>query len=188
MIFSYNLSNSGSEKQFKDESNSLEKKVLDLKDYIAKSDSSIKLWNEEIKLKHSERPGLKVEEFKKLLDQLKEIYKIQSLTINLLTPEQRVDLGALKYITVRSSNLNLSFEALTDVDVYQFLVALVSQTPGYLQVKNISITGISEVNNEVAKTLVTSGSKSIVTVKVEFVWQDLQDLNTPPTETTEKAK
>lgn len=188
VILYYNLANSGSEKEYKDESNDLQKKVNDLKSYIEKSDSSIKIWNDEIKKRHSERPGLKVEEFKKTLDQLKDTYNIQNLIVNLLTPEQRSDIGALKFITIRSSNLNLSFSAYNDIDVYQFLLALENQVPGYLQVKSISILAIPEVSNDVARSIAATGGRDVVTVKVEMVWQDIQDINqpTPPTQTENK--
>lgn len=181
MVFSYNLSNTGSEKKYKDESDNLEKKVRELKEYIEKSDNAIKLWNDEIKFKHADRPGLKVEAFRKLVEELKNTYGIDDLKVDLLTPEPRNDLGQLKYITVRSSNLSLGFSALTDIDVYQFLISLINQTPGYLQIKGISIQAIPEISNDVARSIASSGSKEVVTVKADLVWQDIQDLDSAAT-------
>ena len=101
----YQTSNSSAEKKFKQQASSLKQKVQSKNNYLIDSEKAVKKWNDEIIKRNPDRTGLKIEEFRALLDDLKDSFNLSNLKINLLAPSNREDVGNLKHIHLRNTAL-----------------------------------------------------------------------------------
>jgi len=174
-LASYDFSNRGEEESFRSTTQSLQSEIQSIKRKITDSGSALELWNNEAKEKHVNRDGVQVDFAKTLINELKEKYKIQGLTISLSAPEKRVDMTFNQHIDIQYSTLKLTFVAPTDINAYLFIYDLQNSMPGYIQIKDISFIAINEITEEVLKGIERGEKNDIVSVKTEMIWQDFKD-------------
>lgn len=174
-LFYYELSNSGSEEEFKKQAVTLKQKVQNTKQYLHKSSVFVDKWNQQIINKNPDRVGLKLEEFRALLDDLKNSYNLRDLQVNLQAPSNREDIGNLKYVSLRYTTVSITFNAFTDIEVYKFIAALQNELPGYVQIKEFNINAANTVDINVANTIATQGAQNIISARLNIVWHDIDD-------------
>ncbi len=174
-LFSYNVTNQGAADSFRNESQSLQAQVGQIKDKIMKSDVAIQEWNDKVRKKHEFRDGIQVDFAKVLINKLENLYRIRGMNITLTTPEMRFDFADNKFSNVMYSGLTLVFLSYTDLDAYSFIQDLQKELPGYVQVKNVSFIGLNEINEEVLAGLGRGDKNDIVSIKIDLVWHDLID-------------
>lgn len=171
----YYYTNQGQQDKYKADTKSLQAEIEKTKEKISKASYAIDRWNDKVKLYHTTRTGLKLDYIRRAIEQLREIYKIKTLTINLSTPALRQDIIGGKFIDIEHSTVSMTYSTFTDLDAYRFLLALMSEFPGYAQVKSFTITGVSDLTQDVLSGIEKGTAKDIVSVKVEIMWQDLSD-------------
>ena len=174
-LASYSITNKGSELSYKTEAQTLQGQLSEIKSLIAQSDFAIGEWDQTVKKIHMLREGIQVDFIKVLIKKLEEKHRVKGMNITLSTPEIRNDFSEEKFVNIQMSNLSLVFMTYTDTDAYGFIADLQKELPGYAQVKNLSIIGVNEINEEIIRGLETGDRRDIVSVKVDLIWQDFQD-------------
>lgn len=173
----YQTSNSSAEKKFKQQASSLKQKVQSKKNYLIDSEKAVKKWNDEIIKRNPDRTGLKIEEFRALLDDLKDSFNLSNLKINLLAPSNREDVGNLKHIHLRNTTIKITFDAFTDIEVYKFISSIVNELPGYVQIDDLTINATNKIDESVAASISELGSRDIVKANLSIIWHDIDDKN-----------
>lgn len=171
----YYFTNQGQENKFRADTKSLQSEIESTRDKIVKATYAIDRWNDKVKFYHETRTGLKLDYIRRAIEQLREIYKIKSLTINLSTPTLRHDIIGAKFIDIEYSAVTMTYSTFTDLDAYRFLLALLSEFPGYTQVKSFTISSIQDLTQDILSGIEKGTAKDIVTVRVDILWQDLSD-------------
>jgi hypothetical protein len=110
-LASYYYSNVGQDQSFREANQSLQAEIQTTKRRIVDSGTAIEIWKEKVKAKHDVRNGVQVDFARTLLNELKDKYKIQGLTISLSAPEDRKDMTFNKNMSIQFSTLKLTFVA-----------------------------------------------------------------------------
>jgi hypothetical protein len=133
------------------------------------------------KVKSSRRDGLKIDSIKQIIDALRVKYHLTG-AINITISAPTVIKNAIKSESTQivSSNVRLSVSAMTDVFVLQFLEELLATVPGYLTIISLNL---DRNNTAITEGLLDNMSRKIstplVTMEVEFLWRDFNDINLP---------
>lgn len=128
-------------------------------------------WNR-INLK--EKSGLKVQILQNLIETLSEIYRIDSLNVKLSTPVVNERFESNKFSRTQQSEVNLRFSSLTDKDAILFILSLMEQVPGYMQIKDLSFISADIIDEQVLDGIKLGAVKSLVNVNVVFNWEDIE--------------
>lgn len=172
----YNQSSLNEQDKVEKESKKLQNDLSIVKKNISDSESSLKLWDNGIKGILKDRSGIKIKPASKILDQLKTTYKIKELVISLSNPEERNDVAATKFTKVVFTNGSMTFKAYNDIYAYRFIDSFVKELPGFIQIKSFAIT--AEPSTDYINDITTGKLDTLTKAKVDFIWQDLQDVKT----------
>lgn len=152
---------------------------------------SAKLW-EQLSDDSKKLEGLRIEEGRLLLEELKDDYKLGSLDIKVTPPTELSGAYKTETSTIMSSKVNLSYTAISDQYALSFLDALLTRMPGYIQISNFSIRRDSDFSAAIIESIYNGQLPALVSVSLEFQWQDLKSTATthieaPGTEDKSKA-
>ena len=84
------------------------------------------------------------------------------------------DIISTKFTKVVYTNGSMSFSAYSDIYVYKFVKDFVNELPGFIQIK--SLTLLPEPSNDYIGDITSGKLDTLVKAKLEFIWQDLQDI------------
>lgn len=142
---------------------------------IKTANSAIVLW-EDLKGDLQTRQGLDIETFKLLVERIKSRHAINNFNVRLTAPAIRKDLKQQKYIDLEYSTIDMSFNAVTDVDAYRFLNEIMESVPGILHIERFDFRVTKELT---AKTLIAIKSgkiKDTVKVAIQLKWHNIIDI------------
>lgn len=138
------------------------------------SKTALIAWNETIKKKYAQREGLRIRQAQLVLDKLKKTYKVANTAIKFSKAERRKDIES-KFVDIEYSIGDLSFDAITDLEAMMFIEDFLDKMPGVLILKKINLTSAEQLNSSVIQDLSGGGKKGLITVKIDFLWQDMVD-------------
>jgi hypothetical protein len=170
----YNQTAVSNQDKVEQEAKKLQNDLSSIKKSISDSEISLKMWDTGIKGILKDRSGIKIKVASKLLEQLKTTYKIKELTINLSNPEERTDIIPTKFSKIVYTNGTMTFKAYTDIYVYKFVQGMIDQLPGFIQIKSLTLT--TETSTDLIADITSGKLDTLVKAKLEFIWQDLQDI------------
>lgn len=170
----YNQTAVSDQEKVEQEAKKLQNDLSSIKKSISESESSLRIWDTGIKGILKDRSGIKIKVASKLLEQLKTTYKIKDLTINLSNPEERNDIIPIKFSKVVYTNGTMTFKAYTDIYAYKFIQSMVKELPGFIQIKSLTLT--TETSTDLIADITSGKLDTLVKAKLEFIWQDLQDI------------
>jgi hypothetical protein len=155
----------------KSESNQVKTKVSNVKTALIK-------WNETIKKEHSNRSGLKIKQAQAVIEQLKELYKLNKFSLKFSAPEKRLDIDS-KFVDVQYTIISIGFATHTDVNAMLFLSNLLKQMPGHVRLQTLEMKAKEKIDD--ATLLNISGGRDVdlVNVNINLLWQDMLDKNKP---------
>lgn len=152
----------------------LNKKTLELAD-------SIKIW-ESFSDEDKKLEGLRINDAKEILDKLQKKYLLNSVKTSFSKPDEIGNDYKTETVAVISSIVTTSFNAISDEYVYNFVYELSKKLPGYVQIKNLTITKPNTVTKETLKKISVGEDVTVVPVNLDFYWHDLK--YKPPVATT----
>lgn len=111
----------------------------------------------------------------RLLQELSEKYSIRDININIDTLEERKqppfarDTG-----TIITTNISLTFNAISDLHTFAFLEEILSEFSGYLNLNSLTVRKRGEINENLLRSLIKSGKAELFETKIDFEWLGLR--------------
>jgi len=181
----YNQTAISSQEKVEQEAKKLQNDLSTIKKNISDSEVSLKIWDGGIKSILKDRSGIKIKVANKLLEQLKATYKIKELSINLSNPEERSDFTTTKFSKIVYTNGTMTFKAFTDLYAYKFVQSFINDLPGFIQIKSLTLS--TETSADIIADITSGRLDTLVKAKLEFIWQDLQDITERDATTPKEA-
>lgn len=122
---------------------------------------------------------------RRLLDQMKEGYRLNSLTVTIgpVTNEQ----GGKEGMQLVSSNVVLTMEAFTDEMIIGFVNAVKQHFPGYVHLKRFELGRNAEVSRDALSNAAKGRTASLAKAEVEFKWMGIRQPEAKPADATAPA-
>ena len=147
------------------ETNEIERKSMLTKTYIT-------TWNTTITDKQKEKNGIDIESIKQLITEIANKYVINNLNVSLSIPTDVLYVGK-KVISIINSEIEITFNCLTEYDVYFFLNDLYKNNDAFFVVESLEIRKNKNIDKNFIKELIDKGrSNSIFTVKIKIQWYE----------------
>ncbi len=159
--------------RLKNDTSSLNKKLEGLSKKALEFTESIKVW-EKLDDESKTLAGLRINYAKDLLDKLKDQYRLSNVNISFSKPEELKDGYISDTIIVVSSDVSIQFSAITDEYLFGFVDSLLTQYPGYIQVKTFSVTKSKNITKDVLTQIAAGESPALVDGKIDFAWRGLK--------------
>jgi hypothetical protein len=172
IMYMYSKTSNVKEIDIEKEYKRVQNDVSEVENTINISLDSIKTWKAEAKNVLKDRSGIKVKIVGKIIDELKDDNHLRNLNITLSAPEVRRNLRSSKYSQVVFSTGSINFNAYTDIDVFNFINKFLKGMPGFIHIKALSLTSAGKLD----KVTSIEDINKLVTVKLDFLWQDIQDI------------
>lgn len=128
--------------------------------------------------------GLRINDAKDILDKLKTKYKLSAVKTSFSKPEEIAGDYKTETVSMVSSIISMSFSAISDEYIYNFVNDIINNFPGYVQIKNFSISKPAIISNEILKQISLGSEVSIISVTIDFYWHDLKYKGPPPSPST----
>lgn len=133
----------------------------------------VKVW-ESLPESDKELPGLRINDAKDTIDKLQKKYKLSSVKTSFSKPDEIIGDYKTDTVSMVSSMITMSFSALSDEYIYEFIADISKNFPGYVQVKSLSINKPSAVSKEMLKRISLGEEVAVLSVTMDFYWQDLK--------------
>lgn len=119
--------------------------------------------------------GLRINDAKDMLDSLKTKHKLSEVNISFSKPEDLQDENIkTESVSVVTSTVNISFKAVTDEHVFNFIMELAEKFPGYIQIKAFSLSRVDPITKDALEKLAKGETPGLVVGRVDFVWRDFK--------------
>lgn len=164
---------------FEESKNNLKRDVSNLRDKLDSFNRQTLEFADALKDWESFSPGnkllqgLRISEAKDELDRMANEYKLSGMQISFSKPEINPAYTS-DTVEVMSSFVNITFFALTDDHVFDFLGALMNEYPGHIQINNLNLTLTKDISKEVIGRVALGEAPALVSVKVDFSWYDFR--------------
>lgn len=151
------------------------KRLADLKTQLSEVEDARKFWEKSEDLNNAHN-GLQLDDAYSIIKHFQEKYNILNLQIHLSSP---IDLGKEYHSSsamIVSSEVTLSFGAMSDENAFQFVDALLNNFPGFKLVKSFKITKKVEFSQELLRQVRSGNKPSVVVGELLFEWRDFKDI------------
>lgn len=147
------------------ETNEIERKSMLTKTYI-------NTWNTTITEKQKEKDGIDIESIKKTITDITSKYVISNLNISFSIPSD-VGYEGKKAVSVINSQIDVSFDCLTEYDVYHFLQDLYKNKDAFFIVESLDIRKTKNVTKDFIKNLIANGkNNSLFSSSIRIQWYE----------------
>lgn len=135
---------------------------------------ALKIWQTIPEVKRGVQ-GLRINDGRAELKRLIDEYRLSDDIIEFNVPEEAKD-PKLKADTIKTmvSEVNISFNAITDDLVFQMIEALNQKFPGYIQLKSLALSNEREVTQDMLEQIATGATPSLVRGSMDFTWWDMK--------------
>ena len=151
----------------------LQGKLSGLNEQTREFSDSVKIWNSMTK-EDKKLEGLRINDAKDVLDDLKNRYNLTALKVSFSKPEEILGDYETDSIVMISSLISLSFNVYSDEFIYKFINGLSNKFPGHVQIKSLSIGKSKDITKEVIRDISTGKEIAVIPVKMEFHWHDFK--------------
>ena len=142
---------------------------------------AIEVWNS-LPLEDRQMQGLRITDAKDLLDKLEKKYKLTGVQVSFSKPEDSKDEDlTTNSIVVSNSKVSITFKALTDEYVYNYIADIKKNFPGYIKLTSFYVRKAGEIDKGSLLQIAQGNMLGLVEAKIDFAWHDLQ-YNAPPPE------
>ena len=156
-----------------DESNRLIS--IKIKEFNAKTkdvESLLSTWKK-LTIEGENFQGLKIQNSKEVIDKLKIKYRFKDISIKLSKPKIS---QAGKIFAVESSVVNVVIKSYLDIHILQFMEALRSEIPGYVEIIDYKINLDSSIDNDFFRKMNNGADLFPISATINFNWSDLKKL------------
>ena len=186
-VFHFNYRLIDERKNLDQEVSELKRRLSNIKNATQKSKKILGVWSNLDRSLHSKREGIKVEKASKIIKRLQEENQITDLNISFSNPKLRADREKKdKFSEVQHSEVNMEFQAYTDVHAFTFMKDIISNLEGHIHIKLFQITA-DPLNKVILKGLKNGTVKKMVAVKMNFLWHQIKDKKTEKTKKDSKS-
>lgn len=118
--------------------------------------------------------GLRINDAKETLDKLQVKYKLSAFKTSFSKPEELVGDYQTDTVSMVSSIITISFNAISDEHVYNFVSEISKNFPGFVQIKSLSLNKPVAITKELLKKISAGEDVNILAVSLDFYWHDLK--------------
>lgn len=118
--------------------------------------------------------GLRINDAKDMLDKLQVQYKLSAFKTSFSKPEEIAGDYKTDTVSLVSSVISISFNAISDEYIYNFIEDITKNFPGYVQIKSFTMSKPAPVTKEILKKISLGEDVSIISVTLDFFWHDLK--------------
>ena len=146
------------------ETNDIERRAMLTRKYID-------TWNNVITDKQKEKDGIDIEYVKKLITDIIAKYPISNLNMSFSIPSDVYYVSRI-VVSVMNTEISLSFDCLTEYDVYHFLSDLYKNKDLFFVIENFEIRRTKNINKAFIQSLIDNGfsNNSLFSVKMKIQW------------------
>jgi hypothetical protein len=180
----------------KSDAMSLSRKLDSLNKRTLEFSDAVRVW-ESMTPGQKQLQGLQLTKAKALLETLQAQLKLNEMNISFSKPEEvsgaeespatapaigakaplppaQEENSIVGEIKIASSNVSITFKALSDEYAYDFIHGLQHQFPGYVHIKTLTIAQEGKMTKETIQRIADGEFPAMVAVTVDFNWQDLR--------------
>jgi hypothetical protein len=128
---------------------------------VERIEEATKLWNSGLNSLYEDRKGIDVDFAKRSVYGLHKKYGFKDFSVSITDPNINKNFTGLQYVAIESSVLNITFNALSDLDVLEFIKDLKDTLPGIV----VDLYMEMRLNNV----------SSSLDVKIVMLWQNFLD-------------
>lgn len=150
--------------KIRNETNDIERRAMLTRKYID-------TWNDVITDKQKEKNGIDIEYVKKLITDIVDKYPISNLNMSFSIPTDVYYVSRI-VVSVINSEIDLSFDCLTEYDAYHFLNDLYKNKDLFFVIENFEIKRTKNLNKDFIQSLIDNGfsNNSLFSVKMKIQW------------------
>ena len=148
--------------------NEMERKAMLTKTYL-------NTWNNTITEKQKEKDGIDIESIKQFFTNIANRYIINNLNISFSLPAD-VQYPGKESIIILCSDIDITFDCLTEYDVYHFLSDIYKNNTAFFVVEELEIRKTKNITKDFIKNLINEGKKnSVFNVKIRIHWYEFSN-------------
>ena len=150
------------------ETNEMERKAMLTKTYLD-------TWNNTITEQQKARDGIDIESVKQFFTNIADRYIINNLNISFSLPAD-LQYSGKESVAVLCSDIDITFDCLTEYDVYHFLQDLYKNNTAFFIVEELEIKKTKNITKDFIKNLINEGKKnSVFSVKIKVHWYEFSN-------------
>lgn len=148
----------------RNETNDIERRAMLTRKYID-------TWNNVITEKQKEKDGIDIEYVKQLITNIIDKYPISNLNMSFSIPSD-INYISRIVISVINTEITLSFDCLTEYDVYHFLSDLYNNKDLFFVIESFEIRRTKNISKAFIQSLINNGfsNNSLFSVKMKIQW------------------
>ncbi len=159
--------------------NTVNNEISTLRAKYAKVQGNTKLYQEMLRKTAENKLDLDRQVMRDRLDAYRSEYYLSSLTLA-VDPIQESKTARGVSSTVVSSEVSVSFGALTDADVYDMMQSMQRTLPGEIRVTAFNIRQEGKVDNAAIANIAKGGDTAFVRGDIKFTWFGIRTLDKTP--------
>jgi hypothetical protein len=161
--------------EYKVQNQNLETQISKLTNDVEKAKSSFLVW-QKIKDKNFDTVGLRINVAKKIIDDLRQLYLINNLDVNLSNPVVRKDI-IKETVGLEYSDFIITFQSYSDTEIFKFIDGLNKKMPGILHYAYINMRALDvDIDDAMLDNIRKGGYKDLVQARLIMNWQDFKNL------------
>ncbi len=150
----------------------------DLRTKYSKVQGNMELY-EEIRTKNANNElAINRQASRKKFEIFKNRYFLNNLSLT-VTPEMETTNPKLKNSSIVASDVQLSFEALTDEDVYELLGAIDKEMSGAVKITAMRLERTQKLTDEMLNTIAKTGKLPLIKGEMKLVWYGIKTVEPP---------
>lgn len=152
--------------KIRSETNDIDRRVMLTKKYID-------TWNNVITDKQKEKDGIDIEYIKQIITNITGRYPITNLNMSFSIPTDSF-YNSRSVVSVMNSEIILSFDCLTEYDVYHFLDDLYKNKDLFFVIESFNIRRTKNITKEFIKSLIDNGfeKNTLFGVNMKIQWYE----------------
>lgn len=133
------------------------------------------LW-EELSNKEKAQAGLRLNEAEDIFKALEEQYRLADVSLDLSKPKELQDQYKTRTTVVVTSDITVSFSAISDLHVFSFIQDLIAKLPGYTKIQSLSMSRGANLSADMIENARFGDYPRLVNVKLSLLWRNLKDI------------
>lgn len=118
--------------------------------------------------------GIRINPAKELLEELSDTYRFSKTNITFSKPAQEDSDLDRPTVAIISSDISMTFNAITDEQVFRFIETLDKRSPGMIQLKSISLNLDGEITKDLLEAIAAGERPELVRGSINMVWRNLK--------------
>ncbi len=162
---------------YQSQMHSIGSKIATLEEKYDFARSSLELYNELNKELLAGRYDTNRNDAQEILNRLRKKYRINNLSVRFgeaITSSGDGSTDNTSSMEIISRDINLTFDALSDLHVFSFLKAIEKEMPGFLSYASVSVTRQRQLTRDALLEISEGKEPRIVNAEIVYNWQGIQ--------------